>query len=161
MLFSPSASFSSTAASLLAPFLPLLFCCCLFVRPSGAILCRTGVDQISGPVANCGNFNPCLNTTSPRASVFSCDHGGICESILNMRDGCVKDGPNTVCCCSTSDLCNYGFSSASVPVSAASSSPHLPSSEFGAPFASGGSEFSRIFLPLPAKSVDGMELCTI
>ena len=62
-----------------------------------AILCRTGVDLLGGPAAECGPGHQCLNTTSALGqTVYSCDFGGICESILNLREGCVRDGQRMV-----------------------------------------------------------------
>ncbi|KAI3416060.1 hypothetical protein GPALN_005612 [Globodera pallida] len=134
-------------------FVLFLMAFCHYITPSGAILCRTGVDHIGGPVADCGSSNQCLNTTSPRATVYSCDHAGICETILNMRDGCVKDGQNMVCCCSTADGCNYGLREVVVVESVPESDEKVKG-----PGASGNA-LGKILLPLSAKSMGG-ELCT-
>jgi len=72
-----------------------------------AILCRTGVDSISGGLVDCST-NQCMNTTSTQATVYSCDYSGICD-VLELTDKCVRDGHNWVCCC-MGDNCNFGGS---------------------------------------------------
>jgi len=89
----------------------LLKCIILFANLLSvalAILCRAGVDHITGPLADCGVSGQCMNTTSPQATVFSCDYGSICDVILNLQNGCILDGSNRVCCCSNGDECNFG-----------------------------------------------------
>uniref|UniRef100_A0A915CPH0 Uncharacterized protein n=1 Tax=Ditylenchus dipsaci TaxID=166011 RepID=A0A915CPH0_9BILA len=81
---------------------------CLFllcIHTSDAILCNTGVDSTAGPLVDCLT-NQCMNTTSPQATVYSCDFSMICQ-VIELEDACVQDGDNVVCCCSR-DRCNFG-----------------------------------------------------
>ncbi|KAF7639976.1 hypothetical protein Mgra_00000420 [Meloidogyne graminicola] len=90
----------------------------LIISPfcSFAILCRTGVDLLGGPIANCGRINQCMNTTSSLGqTVYSCDFAGFCDNILNLRDSCIRDGNRMVCCCSNIDGCNFGLNNGILP----------------------------------------------
>ena len=87
-------NFSSTFLQIISS---LLFLLIIFPLCSFAILCRTGVDLLGGPIANCGRINQCMNTTSSLGqTVYSCDFAGFCDNILNLRDSCVRDGNRMV-----------------------------------------------------------------
>jgi hypothetical protein len=50
--------------------------------------CRTGVDLLEGPLVACAN--QCMNTTSPQATVYSCDFGAMCE-VLALSNMCIQE----------------------------------------------------------------------
>uniref|UniRef100_A0AC34Q3N9 Uncharacterized protein n=1 Tax=Panagrolaimus sp. JU765 TaxID=591449 RepID=A0AC34Q3N9_9BILA len=72
-------------------------------------MCRTGVDNVEGPIVDC-EANQCLNTSSPESTVYSCDYSRICD-MMKLENACVKEGDKMTCCCFATE-CNVGDSHA-------------------------------------------------
>uniref|UniRef100_A0A7E4VWF7 Plethodontid modulating factor n=1 Tax=Panagrellus redivivus TaxID=6233 RepID=A0A7E4VWF7_PANRE len=79
----------------------------VIIASTSAVLCRTGVDSVEGPLVDCSNHQ-CLNTTSPEATVYSCDYSRICD-MIQLHNECIQEQDKVICCCLEGDGCNAGF----------------------------------------------------